>query len=179
MWELQSADDSSLTGGDLTANPITLFSFSPSPSGSAATRSNTEAEAKGVIPAGECLCQSVLIFHKQTRTHTADISVDEESVSNTLEVQPHESKTHLWGWKTRIPFHLSMNLLALCVTSCRALRESDLRINATDHELHGHRFKSSGGPLFSKIKPGIGQYFGPGRLVLQKSFYIGSLTPLL
>lgn len=50
VWELRSADDSSLTEGDLTANTNHSLSFflSHPPSSSAATRSNTEAEQEGM-----------------------------------------------------------------------------------------------------------------------------------
>lgn len=65
VWELQSAVDSSLTEGDLTANPNHYpHPRTPSP---AATRSNTEVEEGGAIKGRKVF---VLIFHSTSHTRT-------------------------------------------------------------------------------------------------------------
>lgn len=92
VWELQSADDSSLTGGDLTANPITLL-LSPSPLGLCSNkvkhrgrgrRHDTDRRVFVLV------CPD--ITHTQTHTHLTDILVDEVSVSDALDVQPRKVK---------------------------------------------------------------------------------------
>lgn len=141
VWELQSAVDSSLTQGHLTANPNHSLSLSPSPPRPTLRLCSNKVKNRGGGGGRDSGRKVfVLIFH--LTTHTADRSVDEESASNIWEAQ--STKKYIWTCKNGRWDHKSWSAVhetlllwhTLCTTNNKKSRKSKKETKAIEKKLY-------------------------------------------